>query len=113
MTHCRKQNSNPASPWAILPNILSSAGKTLAAILKSLERDSLLERVTGEGNRRARIVRLTADGQQFWADLLKQIDAFCDQAAVSLTADERIALARYLYGLQKDLDAVKLPCLED
>ena len=96
-----------------LAEYLVVSRQNLGWILKSLERDSLLERVTGEGDRRARIVRLTADGQQFWADLLKQIDAFCDQAAVSLTADERIALARYLYGLQKDLDAVKLPGLED
>jgi DNA-binding MarR family transcriptional regulator len=87
--------------------------QNLGWVLKRLERDSLLERVAGEGDRRARLVRLTADGRQFWTELLEQIDAFCDQATVSLAADERIALARYLYGLQADLNAVNLPGVQD
>ena len=113
MAHCRKRNSNPASRSAISPKYLVVSRQNLGWILKSLERDSLLERVVGEGDRRARIVRLTADGRQFWADLLKQIYAFYNEAAVSLTVEERIALARYLHGLQKDPDALGLPGVMD
>jgi DNA-binding MarR family transcriptional regulator len=96
-----------------LAGYLVVSRQNLDWILKRLERDSLLERVPGVGDRRARIVRLTADGRQFWADLLKQIYAFCDQAAVSLSVDERIALAHYLLGLQKDLDTLRLPGVMD
>jgi DNA-binding MarR family transcriptional regulator len=100
-------------PVGDLAEYLVVGRQNLGWVLKRLERDSLLERVAGEGDRRARIVRLTADGRQFWADLLEQIDAFCDQAAASLAAAERIALARYLYDLQADLNAVKLPGVKD
>lgn len=78
-------------------------------MLKRLERDELVRRVTGDGDKRARIVQLTPHGRKYWNEILERIYQFYDQASADFTFDERVSLVHNLNILQKDLAKVDLP----
>jgi len=80
----------------------------LDGVLKRLERDGLVERVMDDGDKRARVVRLTPHGLLFWTDLQKRIYQFYAQAASTFRFDERVALVHYLNSLQRELMKVRL-----
>lgn len=92
-----------------LADYLVVSRQNLDGVLKRLERDGYVERFAPIEDRRARLVRLTAEGREFWADLSERIFQFYDQAASHFRFDERVALVHYLNALQKDLVQVKLP----
>lgn len=92
-----------------LAEYLVVSRQNLDGVLKRLERDQLVERVAGPADRRAKVVRLTPRGRQFWADLLERIYEFYDQAATRFKFDDRVALVHYLNQLQAELVEVKLP----
>jgi DNA-binding MarR family transcriptional regulator len=91
-----------------LADFLVVSRQNLDGVLKRLERDGLVERVTDSGDKRARMVRLTRDGLAFWAQLRARIFHFYDQAASGFKFDDRVALAHYLNELQRDLMQVRL-----
>lgn len=91
-----------------LADFLVVSRQNLDGVLKRLERDGLVERVTDSGDKRARVVKLTAEGFAFWADLRERISQFYDQAARGFKFDDRVALAHYLNELQRDLTEVRL-----
>jgi DNA-binding MarR family transcriptional regulator len=93
---------------SVLADFLVVSRQNLDGVLKRLERDGLVERVTHAGDRRARVVRATPAGLRFWSDLRKRIYLFYDQAATVFNFDERVALAHYLNGLQQQLMKVHL-----
>ena len=95
-------------PFGDLTEYLVVSRQNLDGVIKRLERDKLVERVTEANDRRARVVRLTSRGRKFWSELLKRIYEFYDQAAARFKFDERVALLHYLNQLQKDLLAVEL-----
>jgi DNA-binding MarR family transcriptional regulator len=92
----------------VLGEFLVVSRQNLDGVLKRLERDGLVERVTDAGDRRARVVRATPAGLKFWSDLQDRIYLFYDQAASVFNFDERVALAHYLNGLQQRLVGVQL-----
>jgi DNA-binding MarR family transcriptional regulator len=92
----------------VLAEFLVVSRQNLDGVLKRLERDNLVERVTDAGDRRARVVRATPVGLKFWSDLQKRIYLFYDQAASVFNFDERVALVHYLNGLQEQLMKVQL-----
>jgi DNA-binding MarR family transcriptional regulator len=91
-----------------LADFLVVSRQNLDGVLKRLERDGLVERVTDAGDKRARVVRLTREGFVFWANLRERIFQFYDQAVASFKFDDRVALAHYLNELQRDLMQVRL-----
>lgn len=91
-----------------LADFLVVSRQNLDGVLKRLERDGLVERVTDPGDKRARVVKLTRDGFAFWAELRERIFAFYDQAASGFRFDDRVALAHYLNELQRSLTMVRL-----
>jgi DNA-binding MarR family transcriptional regulator len=91
-----------------LADFLVVSRQNLDGVLKRLERDGLVERVTDPGDKRARMVKLTRQGFAFWADLRERIFQFYDQAAAGFKFDDRVALAHYLNELQRDLMQVRL-----
>lgn len=95
-------------PFGTLAEYLVVSRQNMDGVIKRLERDGLVERVTGAGDRRARMVRLTKKGREFWKTLAKQIYRFYDQAAADFKFNERVALVHYLNILQKDLLSVDL-----
>jgi DNA-binding MarR family transcriptional regulator len=92
----------------VLAEFLVVSRQNLDGVLKRLERDDLVERVTDTGDRRARVVRATPTGLKFWSDLQKRIYLFYDQATSAFNFSERVALVHYLNGLQEQLMKVQL-----
>ena len=91
-----------------LAEFLVVSRQNLDGVLKRLERDGLVERVMDDGDKRARVVRLTPHGLLFWTDLQKRIYQFYAQAASTFRFDERVALVHYLNSLQRELMKVRL-----
>ncbi|MEW6769572.1 MAG: MarR family transcriptional regulator [Pseudomonadota bacterium] len=91
-----------------LADFLVVSRQNLDGVLKRLERDGLVERVTDPEDKRARVVKLTAEGFKFWKELRERISHFYDQAANGFKFDERVALAHYLNALQGLLTKVRL-----
>jgi len=96
-------------PLTNLGEYLVVTRQNLDGVLKRLERDGLVRRVTPAENRRARVVQLTQRGQEFWAEILQRIYLFYDQASAQFTFDQKATLVHYLNELQKDLARVELP----
>jgi DNA-binding MarR family transcriptional regulator len=91
-----------------LADFLVVSRQNLDGVLKRLERDGLVERVTDPEDRRARVVKLTPEGFVFWNELRGRIFQFYDQAVSGFKFDDRVALAHYLNGLQGFLTKVRL-----
>jgi DNA-binding MarR family transcriptional regulator len=104
--------SDPRPTYGIavgtLADFLVVSRQNLDGVLKRLERDGLVERVTDPADKRARVVKLTREGFAFWADLRERIFQFYDQAVSGFKFDDRVALAHYLNELQRQLTAVRL-----
>ncbi|NLF53405.1 MAG: MarR family transcriptional regulator [Thauera phenolivorans] len=86
-----------------LSQYLLVSRQNLAGLLTRLERDGYIERVTGEDDRRARRVRLTARGEALWEALADPIHDFYDRALQGLSFDDRLAFIHYLGLLQKNM----------
>jgi DNA-binding MarR family transcriptional regulator len=91
-----------------LADFLVVSRQNLDGVLKRLERDGLVERVTDPQDKRGRVVKLTADGFAFWKELRERIFQFYDQAVSGFKFDDRVALAHYLNSLQGLLTKVSL-----
>ena len=104
--------SDPRPTYGIavgtLADFLVVSRQNLDGVLKRLERDGLVERVTDPEDKRARVVKLTREGFAFWADLRERIFQFYDQAVSGFKFDDRVALVHYLNELQRQLMAVRL-----
>ncbi len=82
--------------------------QNLDGVIKRLERDKLVERITDTANKRNRLVRLTPKGRTFWQNLAGQINEFYNQAAGHLRFDDRVALVHQLNRLQERLQTVEI-----
>ena len=91
-----------------LADFLVVSRQNLDGVLKRLERDGLVERVTDPGDKRARVVKLTPEGFAFWNELRERIFQFYDQAVSGFKFDDRVAFAHYLNALQHFLTKVSL-----
>jgi|EndMetStandDraft_8_1072994.scaffolds.fasta_scaffold00586_10 DNA-binding MarR family transcriptional regulator len=96
-------------PFGQLGDYLVVTRQNLDGVIKRLERDGLVQRVTGDGDKRARLVQLTPSGRTYWKETLQRIFQFYDQATAHFSFDDRVALVHYLNALQKDLAGVELP----
>jgi len=92
----------------VLADFLVVSRQNLDGVLKRLERDGLIERVTNPEDKRARVVKLTRQGFAFWAELRERIFQFYDQAAAGFKFDDRVALVHHLNELQRQLMTVRL-----
>jgi DNA-binding MarR family transcriptional regulator len=91
-----------------LADFLVVSRQNLDGVLKRLERDGLVERVTDPQDKRARVVKLTPEGFVFWKELRERIFQFYDQAVSGFKFDDRVAFAHYLNALQRSLMTVSL-----
>lgn len=96
-------------PFGQLGDYLVVTRQNLDGVIKRLERDGLVQRVMGNGDKRARLVQLTPSGRTYWMETLQRIYQFYDQATAHFSFDDRVALVHYLNALQKDLAGVELP----
>ncbi len=96
-------------PLSRLGDYLVVTRQNLDGVLKRLERDGLVRRVTGEGDRRARVVQLTPEGLAHWQAIQARIYLFYDRASAGLSSEERAALAEGLTLLQRNLTDMPAP----
>jgi DNA-binding MarR family transcriptional regulator len=95
-------------PLGELGEYLIVTRQNLDGVLKRLERDGLVRRVTADNDRRSRLVQMTPSGRRYWTETVERICEFYEQAAANFSFDDRIALIHYMNLLQKDLGKVKL-----
>lgn len=95
-------------PLSQLGDYLVVTRQNLDGVLKRLERDGLVQRVTGDGDKRARIVQLTSHGRTYWKETLERIYQFYDQASARFSFNDRVALVHYFNELHKNLVKVEL-----
>ena len=86
-----------------LSEYLVVSRQNLDGVVKRLERTYHVCRVAGLIDKRARTVRLTTQGTQFWSVLQPRIDDFYERALQSFSLDERIALGHHFKRLQISL----------
>jgi DNA-binding MarR family transcriptional regulator len=94
--------------FAELADYLVVSRQNLDGVLKRLERDRHVLRVTDMTDKRARLVRLTPQGRQFWKSLQPKIYEFYRQAMTQFRFDDSVAFVHYLNKLQAELVKVKL-----
>lgn len=82
--------------------------QSLDGVLKRLERDGYVQRISDPADRRARIVVLTAKGRRFWDDLQPRIYAFYRQALHGVPFDDKVALLALINKLNDGMRSVSL-----
>ena len=103
----RKQVENGMS-FAEFADYLVVSRQNFDGVLKRLERDRHVLRVTDMTDKRARLVRLTPQGRQFWKSLQPKIYEFYREAMTQFRFDDSVAFVHYLNKLQAEL--VKVNC---
>ncbi|MEP3590935.1 MAG: MarR family transcriptional regulator [Marinobacter sp.] len=91
-----------------LKEYLHVSRQNLDGVLKRMERDGHVVRITGPQDRRARLVKLTGTGRQFWNQLQDTITEFYQQALQGLSFDDGVSLLHLLKKLQHELVQVSL-----
>jgi DNA-binding MarR family transcriptional regulator len=92
----------PAETQLGLAKAINYDKTRLIGLLDELERDGLITRTPDPADRRARIVRLTADGEARHAAARRDIRAMEDRLLAGVTASERRRLWRLLAELSSD-----------
>lgn len=91
-----------------LTEYLGVSRQNLDAVLKRLERNSLVERVINENDRRAKTVALTSDGLKAWDKLQDNFFNFYGQALDKIAFDDVITLIHLLNKLNDGLKSIKI-----
>ena len=91
-----------------LKDYLYVSRQNLDGVLKRMERDGHVVRISNPQDRRARLVRLTDTGRQFWNQLQDTITEFYNQALQGLSFDDGVSLLHLLKKLQHELVHVSL-----
>jgi len=91
-----------------LADYLVVSRQSLDGVLKRLERDGHVQRVTDTQDRRAKRVILTPDGRAFWDGVQPRIYAFYRQAVGGMRFDDKVSLVHFLNRLNEGLAEVDL-----
>ncbi|MBW7471723.1 MarR family transcriptional regulator [Marinobacter sp. M216] len=91
-----------------LKEYLHVSRQNLDGVLKRMERDGHVVRITDPQDRRARLVVLTESGREFWNKLQDTITEFYQQALQGLSFDDGVSLLHLLKKLQRDLSGISL-----
>jgi DNA-binding MarR family transcriptional regulator len=91
-----------------LSDYLLVSRQNLDGVLKRLERDGHIARLTNDNDRRARFIKLTPGGRKFWAVLQPKIYEFYRQAMVQFRFDDSVSFVHYLNNLQAGLQDIDL-----
>lgn len=86
-----------------LSRYLLVSRQNLTGVLNRLERDGLVERITGEEDRRERKITLSTKGAGLWQALADPIHAFHDAALKGFSSDDRLAFIHYIDVLQRNM----------
>ena len=93
-------------PFSELADYLVVSRQSLDGVLKRLEREGYVLRVTDAQDRRAKNVVLTDRGRAFWESLQPRIYEFYRQALAGFRFDDKVALVHYLNGLNAGMNEI-------
>lgn len=91
-----------------LTEYLGISRQSLDNVLKRLEREGSVQRVTSHQDKRAKNVALTPAGQQSWLDLQEQFFQFYRQAMSGFALDDLASLIHLLNKLNTGLKQIHL-----
>ncbi|WP_313084991.1 MarR family transcriptional regulator [Pseudomonas sp.] len=91
-----------------LTEYLVVSRQSLDGVLKRMERDGHVRRVPHPDDGRARLVRLTDTGRDFWDSLQSRIQAFYEQGLTGFSFDDNVNFLHYLSKLQAGLGGIAL-----
>jgi DNA-binding MarR family transcriptional regulator len=91
-----------------LAEYLVVSRQNLDGVLKRLERDTHVQRITDAADRRARRVVLTAKGRRFWASLQSKIYEFYRQALQGIRFDDKVMFVHLLNVLNIQMKQIEL-----
>lgn len=91
-----------------LTEYLGVSRQNLDAVLKRLERDSLVQRIINENDRRAKTVALTAEGIKVWDKLQVDFFNFYGQALNKISFDDVVTLIHLLNKVNDGLKSIKI-----
>ncbi|WOE32943.1 MULTISPECIES: MarR family transcriptional regulator [unclassified Acinetobacter] len=91
-----------------LTEYLGISRQSLDNILKRLEREGSVERVTSHEDKRAKNVALTPFGQQNWQDLQARFFQFYQQAMASFSLDDLASMIHLLNKVNHGLKQIQI-----
>lgn len=95
-----------------LTNYLGVSRQSLDGVLKRLERDGEVQRVSDTQDRRVKNVALTENGQHAWVQLQLKVADFYQQTFEGFLFDDMVALAHLMNKLNASIAKVNLTDLE-
>ena len=91
-----------------LTNYLGVSRQSLDGVLKRLERDGEVQRVSDTQARRVNNVALTANGQEAWIQLQLKVADFYQQTFEGFLFEDMVTLAHLMNKLNDSIAKVKL-----
>lgn len=95
-------------PFSELAEYLGVSRQNLDGVLKRLERDDYVSRISDTVDRRAKRVLLTPKGLEFWLSVQPKIYEFYKQALTDFRFDDKVSLVHYLNLLNEGMKKVDL-----
>lgn len=95
-------------PMSDLAEYLGVSRQNLDGVLKRLERDDHVQRISSPLDRRARLVILTPLGRTFWDALQPKIYEFYRHALVDFMFDDKVTFVHYLNRLNEGMKRISL-----
>lgn len=95
-------------PFSELAEYLGVSRQNLDGVLKRLERDEHVIRISDPIDRRAKLVLLTPIGHQFWDSVQSKIYEFYRQALGDFRFDDKVSFVHYLNLLNEGMKRVEL-----
>lgn len=104
----RPHLNNAGMSFSDLTEYLGISRQSLDNVLKRLEREGSVQRVTSHQDKRAKNVALTPSGQQSWLNLQEQFFQFYRQAMSGFALDDLASLIHLLNKLNTGLKQIDL-----
>lgn len=95
-------------PFSELAEYLGVSRQNLDGVLKRLERDDHVSRISDPGDRRAKLVLLNPKGREFWNSVQPKIYEFYRQALVDFRFDDKVSFVHFLNHLNEGMKKVDL-----
>jgi DNA-binding MarR family transcriptional regulator len=92
-----------------LKEYLHVSRQSLDGVLKRMERDGHVVRIEDPKDRRARLVKLTDHGREFWKQLQDTIAEFYQQSLQGFSFDDCVSFLHLLKKLQHGMSEISLP----
>ncbi|MBS0368891.1 MAG: MarR family transcriptional regulator [Proteobacteria bacterium] len=95
-------------PFSELAEYLVVTRQNLDGVLKRLERDDHVKRVSDSSDRRAKLVLLTPKGREFWNSLQPGLYEFYRLSLAGFRFDDKVSFVHFLNRLNEGMKSVDL-----